>query len=112
MRLLLFWFMGLSMLFGINNPYNYDPFKAYMPTSNETTQRDQPVLQRAALPIVTGVLDGRVFIGGNWYEIGQSIGVYQLYNISSNTVTFKLKDRIIAVPIGRGGRIVQVKEKE
>jgi hypothetical protein len=104
--------MGLSLLFGINNPYNYDPFKAYISTSNETAQMGQPVIQRATLPIVTGVLDGRVFAGGNWHEIGQSIGEFQLYNISSSTVTFKYKDKIIAVPIGQGGRIVQVKEKE
>ncbi len=83
-----------------------------------TTQNPPPattvpkIPQRVALPEVTGVLGGRVFVNGNWYEVGQSLGQYQLYHVGLNTITFKYEDKIIAVPIGRGGQIVQVKEKE
>lgn len=102
----------VTMLFGINLPYNYDPFKAYVLAPPKTSDAIQAKPQRVSLPIVSAVLDKRVFVNGKWYEIGDTLGQYKLYHVGSRSVTFKYQNKIIALPIGDGSRIVQVKEKE
>ena len=113
MRWIFFIALALNSLFGINMPYNYDPFEAYAPTPiiSDDVSKEQTKPQKA-FPDIVAVLGGRVFANGKWYEVGDDLGEFKLYHIDSKSIVFKYQDKIIALPIGGGSQIVKIKEKE
>ncbi len=100
MKKILFLISVSSMLFGFNEPFNYDPFIQNMPlqvkeNTLKTTHQNKPK------PLtVSSVFENRAFIDGHWYEKGEFVRGYEIIKIKPDYIKLKYDFKTQVLPVG------------